>query len=136
MTLSNIESIIAIYPREKHMENQKVNLYLTQFRQYIPRNKIFNLKNILIKADDSIEDNLSLLSLHNPTLVLVLSIFLGSLGVDRFMLGDYGLGICKLLFSWLTFGIWPLVDIYFSYQKAKDINYKKLYNAIKRNLDY
>lgn len=118
------------------MENQKVNLYLTQFKQYIPRNKIFNLKNILIKADDSIEDNLSLLSLHNPTLVLVLSIFLGSLGVDRFMLGDYGLGICKLLFSWLTFGIWPLVDIYFSYQKAKDINYKKLYNAIKRNLDY
>ncbi len=118
------------------MENQKVNLYLTQFRQYIPRNKIFNLKNILIKADDSIEDNLALVSLHNPTLILILSIFLGSLGVDRFMLGDYGLGICKLLFSWITFGIWALVDIYFSYQKAKDINYKRLYSAIKRNLDY
>jgi TM2 domain-containing membrane protein YozV len=41
---------------------------------------------------------------------LLLSIFLGSLGVDRFYLGYIGLGIAKLL----TFGgcgIWYLIDI-------------------------
>jgi len=41
---------------------------------------------------------------------LLLSIFLGSLGVYRFYLGQTGLGIAKLL----TFGgcgIWALIDI-------------------------
>jgi TM2 domain-containing membrane protein YozV len=32
------------------------------------------------------------------------------LGVDRFMRGQTGLGICKLLFGVLTVGIWYLVD--------------------------
>jgi len=36
--------------------------------------------------------------------------FLGIFGVDRFVRGQVGLGIVKLLFGWLTIGIWPLVD--------------------------
>lgn len=35
---------------------------------------------------------------------------LGGFGVDRFIRGQVGIGVCKLLFSWLTLGIWPLVD--------------------------
>ncbi len=35
---------------------------------------------------------------------------LGGLGLDRFMRGQVGLGICKLLFNWVTLGIWSLVD--------------------------
>lgn len=44
------------------------------------------------------------------TLAALLGIFLGGLGVDRFYLGNIGLGVAKLLVGWLTFGIWPLVD--------------------------
>jgi TM2 domain-containing membrane protein YozV len=43
------------------------------------------------------------------TTALLLSFFLGSLGVDRFYLGYTGLGVAKLL----TFGgcgIWSLID--------------------------
>jgi TM2 domain-containing membrane protein YozV len=40
----------------------------------------------------------------------LLSFFLGGLGVDRFYLGNIGMGVAKLLVGWLTFGIWPLVD--------------------------
>lgn len=34
----------------------------------------------------------------------------GCFGVDRFMRGQIGLGIVKLLFGWLTLGVWYLVD--------------------------
>ncbi len=43
-------------------------------------------------------------------LALLMSIFLGSLGIDRFIMGHVGLGILKLI----TFGgcgIWWLIDV-------------------------
>ena len=42
--------------------------------------------------------------------VWVWCFLLGGLGIDRFIRGQVGIGICKLLLGWLTFGIWPLVD--------------------------
>ncbi len=41
---------------------------------------------------------------------LLLSIFLGSLGIDRFYLGYIGLGILKLI-TIGGFGIWWLIDV-------------------------
>lgn len=42
---------------------------------------------------------------------ILLSFFLGTLGIDRFYLGHVGLGIAKLLLSWATLGIWQLIDL-------------------------
>ncbi|MBN1645685.1 TM2 domain-containing protein [Candidatus Woesearchaeota archaeon] len=46
----------------------------------------------------------------NWTLTLVLSIVFGSLGVDRFMMGQIGLGILKLITAG-GLGIWWLIDV-------------------------
>ncbi len=67
----------------------------------------------------------------NPTTALVLSILLGAFGIDRFYVGDTGLGIAKLLviggsllWGWvllyiptMLLGIWVIVD-WFMIQKA------------------
>lgn len=42
----------------------------------------------------------------------------GYLGVDRFMRGQIGLGVAKLLLNWLTLGLWCLIDWIISVVKA------------------
>jgi TM2 domain-containing membrane protein YozV len=46
----------------------------------------------------------------NWMITLILSIFLGQLGVDRFMMGQVGWGILKLI-TFGGFGIWWLIDV-------------------------
>ncbi len=46
----------------------------------------------------------------NWLLTLLMSIFFGAIGVDRFMMGHVGLGILKLITGG-GFGIWWLVDV-------------------------
>jgi TM2 domain-containing membrane protein YozV len=46
----------------------------------------------------------------NLVVALILSIFFGSLGIDRFYIGKYGTGILKLL-TFGGLGIWSLIDI-------------------------
>jgi len=49
------------------------------------------------------------------TTALILSIFLGWLGVDRFYLGYVGTGILKLFLTLITFGVlggvWWIIDV-------------------------
>ena len=42
----------------------------------------------------------------------------GGIGVDRFMRGQIGLGVAKILLGWLTLGIWPMVDFIVAVVKA------------------
>ena len=64
--------------------------------------------------------------LKSTPVTICLAFFLGGFGVDRFYIGDIGLGVAKLLLGWLTFGIWPFVDIFVSYRKARKKNFEKI----------
>ena len=46
----------------------------------------------------------------NWNLTLIMSIFFGWIGVDRFLMGEVGLGILKI-FTAAGCGIWWLIDI-------------------------
>lgn len=61
----------------------------------------------------------------NFMVALLLSIFLGNLGIDRFYLGHIGLGVAKLLLGWATLGIWWLVDvILIATKKVKNVTWE------------
>jgi hypothetical protein len=51
-----------------------------------------------------------LVSPKSRTVAVILGFFLGGFGVDRFYLGNIGMGVAKLLLGWATAGIWPLID--------------------------
>ena len=46
----------------------------------------------------------------NRVVCLIISVFFGGLGIDRFMMGHVGLGILKLI-TFGGFGIWWLIDL-------------------------
>jgi len=59
----------------------------------------------------------------NWILALIMSIFFGSLGVDRFIMGHVGLGILKLI-TFGGFGVWWLIDVIVIATKHKFKNFE------------
>ena len=73
--------------------------------------------------------------LKDTTLVLILSILVGQLGIDRFFIGDIGMGVGKLV----TFGgcgIWWLVDLCFIMDATRKRNSEKLLQSLSMYSDY
>ncbi len=108
------------------MTEANVRQIMATVSDKLPQEKILYLKSKLAEAPDDKADEILCMQLHNPTHMLLYSIFLGGLGVDRFVLGDTGLGVAKLLLGWATCGIWPIIDIFITHNKAKEKNFNKI----------
>lgn len=107
------------------MEQQKLDMYIMTNQKYFPAEKIVFLKEKLKTADESKFELISSMGLKDPTTALLLSLFLGGIGVDRFMLGEVGMGVLKLLTCGCC-GILTLVDWFTIQKKAKEINFNNI----------
>ena len=107
------------------MEQQKLDMYIMTNQKYFPAEKIVFLKEKLKTADESKFELISSMGLKDPTTALLLSLFLGGIGVDRFMLGEVGMGVLKLL-TFGCCGILTLVDWFTIQKKAKEINFNNI----------
>lgn len=101
-------------------------ILLSTWQDKIPSESAFLLSKQLENLDEKDVITLSLLSLKEPFIGLILGIFFGVFGVDRFYKGDIGLGVAKLLLCWLTFGIWWLIDLFLVYRGIKKDNLQKI----------
>ena len=111
------------------MEQQKIDLFLAQNASKLPKEKIHVLQEALAKLDDSKFIYIQSLDLKDPTIVLIISVLVGTLGVDRFILGDIGLGVLKLLTSG-GFYIWWIIDMINANDLTCKYNYKKIQDAL------
>lgn len=108
------------------MESDKVNHILMMLSSKIPAGSIPSVRTRLENTDISESEILALQSqMKDPLLSILLSIFIGTLGVDRFYVGDVGLGIGKLLTGGGC-GIWWLIDIFLIVDATKQKNLELL----------
>ncbi|NMB36905.1 MAG: TM2 domain-containing protein [Bacteroidales bacterium] len=111
------------------MENQKIDSFLALKGDYFPSSKISIIREKLAAASDAKSDIVHFYEYKNPTVMLIVSIFIGQLGIDRFMLGDIGLGVLKLITGGGC-GIWWLVDLFTVQDRAREYNFKKLIEVL------
>ena len=107
------------------MEQQKIDMFIMTNQKYFPAEKIVYLKDKLRTIDEEKFTLLQTVELKDPTTILLVSIFLGGFGVDRFMLGDTGMGVLKLLTGGLC-GIMTIIDWFSVSKKTKDLNFNNV----------
>lgn len=111
------------------MEQQKIELFLTTNQKYFPGDKMVLIKEKMSQLDDDRYLTITSLEFKDPTTMLIVSIFLGALGVDRFMLGEVGMGLLKLFTGGLC-GILTIMDWFSISKKCREANFQKLMLSI------
>ena len=107
------------------MEKEKINQFIMVNGKFFPEMMIGEVKQKLESLDESKETVLMATEWKNPTVAFLFAFFLGGLGIDRFWLGDTGLGVVKIS-TCAGPGIWGIIDWFRAMTRAKKYNYNKL----------
>ena len=107
------------------MKQEKVNQFVYANSSKFPDYAQLQIRQKLENLGDEKEDILFSTSWKDPLTTLLLDFFLGNFGVDRFYLGDTGLGVVKLLTCGGA-GIWSIIDLFTAYSRTRNYNLNKL----------
>lgn len=87
------------------------------------------IKEHLDKMSDKQLYMLNSMDFKDPTISLLLSVIVGGFGIDRFYIGDTGLGVLKLLTGG-GLGVWWIVDMFVITGKTKTNNIKDFHEVL------
>ena len=110
------------------MTQEQVNQLIQINADKISPEFIETIRERLLNADDGTAQAL-FANLKSPTTMLIISILLGGYGIDRFMLGETGMGVAKLL-TCGGCGIWAFIDWFSISDKTKKFNAEKILSQI------
>ena len=117
---------------------QRVQRFLMANGKFFPDYQIEEIRSNLLALNNQQMSSVECMSFKDPTTMLLISIFLGGLGVDRFMLDDTKNGVFKLLLSLFFFLIvtaiaifvWWIVDLINIRTMTQEYNYEELTKAM------
>jgi TM2 domain-containing membrane protein YozV len=107
------------------MDSQKVDMFIITNSKYFESHQVIQVRDKLLQMDDSKWGIVQTLQFKDPTISLIVSLVAGSLGIDRFLIGDTGLGIGKLL-TCGGFGIWAIIDWFLIMEATREKNMDNL----------
>lgn len=111
------------------MDKSKIDIFILTNKDYFASEDIPMIRLRMESAEDSKWSALAIVNFKDPQTALMLSIFGGLIGVDRFYIGDHLLGVFKII----TCGgilIWAFVDQFLIRIAAKENNMKMLMDTL------
>jgi len=107
------------------MDSQKVDMFIMSNSKFFESHQISPIRDRLLEMDDSKWAMISTVQLKDPTTSLIVSLLAGSLGIDRFIIGDTGKGVGKLL-TCGGLGIWAIADWFMIQGATREKNMQKI----------
>lgn len=111
------------------MDAQRVDMFLMTKAKYFEGHQIPVIRERLLALDETRFLQLQALNLKDPTIILIVSLVAGTFAVDRFMVGDTGLGIAKLL-TCGGLGVWAIVDWFIIMGRAREVNAEQFFTVV------
>ena len=125
-----IESNKPIPVESNEKQLTKINDFLAIYSNYFPVTHINMMRENLINLEKEKIDRIRFFPYKEPSKFMIISWVGGVIGLDRFQLGENTLGVVKLLFCWLTMGIWCVIDVFTSMGRVREWNYKKFMEIV------
>ncbi|QQS49949.1 MAG: TM2 domain-containing protein [Bacteroidota bacterium] len=107
------------------MEASKVDMFLMTHSKFFESYQIPAIRERMLAADDSRFTMLHSAGFKDPTISIIVSLFAGTFGIDRFIIGDTGLGVAKLLTCGGLY-VWTIVDWFLIMGRTREVNMEKL----------
>jgi TM2 domain-containing membrane protein YozV len=115
--------------RNTQMESQKVDMFIMANGKFFESHQLPGIRERLLAMDDSKWAMVQTMQFKDPTTSLIVSILAGSLGIDRFIIGDTGMGVGKLL-TCGGLGIWTIVDWFMIQGATREKNFAILQSIL------
>lgn len=111
------------------MERKSIDQFMLLNAGNFKESDLTRIQNELGKVPDENSTLILGTEFKKPTIALIISFLGGSLGIDRFYLGQTGKGILKLI-TCGGFSIWAIIDLFLIMGATKEYNTNKLIGLI------
>jgi TM2 domain-containing membrane protein YozV len=111
------------------MDANKVDMFMMSNSKFFEGHNLHAIRERLLALDDEKWPMIQMVQFKDPTTALLISIFAGAYGIDRFYIGDTGKGVGKLL-TCGGLGIWAIVDWFLIQGATKEKNLEKFNQAM------